>query len=53
MDAPEGQSGVVVANLPERPIHKGIAESGLLAYLLVSKYVDHLPFYRQIDKFRR
>ena len=53
MDAPEGQSGVVVADLPERPIHKGIAESGLLAYLLVSKYVDHLPFYRQIEKFRR
>jgi transposase len=48
-----GQSEVVIGSLPYRPIAKGIAESGLLAYLLVSKYVDHLPFYRQIEKFKR
>lgn len=49
----EGQSEVVIGELPYRPIEKGIAEAGLLAYLLVSKYVDHLPFYRQIEKFKR
>ena len=48
-----GQSEVLIGELPYRPIPKGIAESGLLAYLLVSKYVDHLPFYRQIEKFKR
>lgn len=49
----QGQSEVVIGSLPYRPIAKGIAESGLLAHLLVSKYVDHLPFYRQIEKFKR
>ena len=52
-DVEEGQSEVIVGSLPNRPIHKGIAESGLLSYLLVSKYVDHLPLYRQIEQFKR
>jgi len=29
------------------------AGASLLAYLLVSKYIDHLPFYRQIEIFKR
>lgn len=32
---------------------KSNAGSSLLAYLLVSKYQDHLPFYRQIEIFKR
>ena len=40
-------SGVLIANLPTRPIDKGIAGPGLLAHVLISKYVDHLPLYRQ------
>lgn len=32
---------------PERPIAKGLATPGLLAHVLVSKYCDHLPLYRQ------
>ena len=44
---------VVIGELPPRPIPKGIAEAGLLAHLIVSKYVDHLPFYRQIEQFKR
>jgi len=44
---------LVVAELPERPIPKGIPEAGLLAYLFVCKYVDHLPFHRIIERFRR
>src|SRR5215471_10523447 len=32
---------------PERPIAKGMASPGLLAHVLVSKYCDHTPLYRQ------
>lgn len=45
--------GVLIAELPSRPIDKAIVEACLLAHILVSKYVDHLPFYRQIQMFKR
>lgn len=45
--------GVLIAELPSRPIDKAIAEACLLAHILVSKYVDHLPFYRQTQIFKR
>lgn len=48
----EGE-GVVIGTLPSRPIEKGIAGPGLLAHVLISKYVDHLPLYRQRLQFRR
>jgi transposase len=48
----EGE-GVVIGTLPSRPIEKGIAGPGLLAHVLISKYVDHLPLYRQRQQFRR
>ena len=47
------QTSVIIGELPDRPIPKGIAEAGLLAYLIVSKFVDHLPFYRLIELFKR
>jgi len=37
----------------ERPIAKGLASAGLLAHVLVSKYCDHLPLYRQSQIFAR
>jgi len=46
-------NGVVIAELPSRPIDKSIAEASLLTHILVSKYIDHLPFYRQIQIFKR
>lgn len=49
---PQGD-GVLIAALPTRPIDKAIVEACLLAHILVSKYVDHLPFYRQIQMFKR
>lgn len=49
----EGKPAVVIGELPERPIPKGIAEAGLLAYLFVAKYIDQLPFHRQIAMFKR
>jgi transposase len=39
--------------MPDRPIDKGIAGPGLLSYIIVSKYVDHLPLYRQEQMFKR
>ena len=41
------------APAPERPIAKGLASPGLLAHVLVSKYADHLPLYRQSQIFAR
>ena len=50
----EGSKGnVVIAELPARPLPKAIAEASLLAHLFTSKFVDHLPFYRQIEMFKR
>jgi transposase len=46
-------NGITTAAMPERPIDKGIAGSGLLSYIIVSKYVDHLPLYRLEQMFKR
>lgn len=46
-------SGIVIGQLPSRPIDKSIAETGLLVYILVSKYVDHLPLHRLAQRFNR
>jgi len=48
-----GDEGVVIGLLPTRPIEKGIAGPGLLAHLTISKFVDHLPLYRQQQIFKR
>ena len=44
---------IVVGSLPERPIPKGIPSAGLLAHILISKFIDHLPYYRQREQFVR
>src|SRR5690606_20350666 len=49
----EGQAGVVIGKLPARFMEKGIAGPGLLAQILIDKYVDHLPLYRQTERFKR
>ena len=41
------------AQLPSRPIERGRPGPGLLAHVLVSKYADHLPLYRQSQIFER
>jgi transposase len=41
------------APLPSRPIERGRPGPGLLAHVLVSKYGDHLPLYRQSQIFDR
>jgi transposase len=37
----------VIAPLPERLLDRSLPAAGLLAHILVSKYCDHLPLYRQ------
>ncbi len=49
---PDG-AGVVIGELPSRPIEKGIAGPGLLAQIIIDKYTDHLPIYRQVQRFGR
>ena len=46
-------SNVVIAELPSRPIEKCLAGNYLLVSILISKYVDHLPLYRQRHIFKR
>jgi transposase len=41
------------APLPPEPIPRGICAPGLLAHLVVSKYWDHLPLYRQENMLGR
>jgi transposase len=47
------QEGVVSPPPPERPIARGIAGPGLIAQIIVAKFGDHLPLYRQEDFFVR
>jgi hypothetical protein len=47
------EAGIVIGQLPSLPIPRGNAGAGLLAHLIVSKFVDHLPFYRQVQMFKR
>lgn len=43
----ERQRPPVVAPAPARPIEGGYASAGLLTWVVLSKYLDHLPLYRQ------
>ncbi len=42
-----------IAPMPDRVIDRGIPSARLLAYILMCKFVDHLPYYRQIQIFKR
>lgn len=44
---------VIIAPVPVQPIAKSYAGSSLLADILIDKYVNHLPFYRQIQIFKQ
>jgi len=46
-------SKIIIAPMPVRPIEKAIAGPGLLAQVVIDKYVDHLPLYRQMQRFER
>lgn len=49
----QAESNIVTAVLPLLPLAKSYAGTSLLAELMVNKYVNHLPFYRQIQMFKQ
>jgi len=48
-----GCERIVQAPAPSRPIEHGLAGPGLLAHVLVAKYCDHQPLYRQAEMYAR
>jgi len=44
---------IVQAPAPSRPIARGLAGPNLLAHVMVSKFADHLPLYRQSEIYAR
>lgn len=51
--ARKNEEGIAIASLPNRIVDKGIAGSSVLAMLIISKFIDHLPIHRQIAIFKR
>ena len=45
--------GFVTAELPDSIIDKCKADESLIAHLIISKYTDHQPLYRQAEIFKR
>jgi len=48
-----GKSGVSIAPLPPSVVAQGQPGPGLVAHVLLSKFADHLPLYRQQQQFER
>jgi len=48
-----GEVGVITAPMPDHPIERCKADVGLLSQVIVSKFADHLPLYRQDGIFER
>lgn len=49
---PNGE-GVVIGELPNRPIEKGLFGVLLITRIIIEKYCDHLPLYRQQQRIAR
>lgn len=47
------ENGVICAPMPDHPIARCKADIGLLSQIVVSKFADHLPLYRQDAIFER
>lgn len=50
---PAGQTVIVSAPAPSRPLPKCVAGPEILAQILVDKFCDHLPVARQAGRFER
>lgn len=48
-----GCQSITQAPAPSRPIERGLAGAGLMTHVLVSKYADHTPLYRQSQIYAR
>jgi len=44
---------VIIAPMPELPLPKANVGASLLAKMIIDKFADHLPFYRQLKRFKR
>lgn len=53
IDKGDNTSPIVIADLPCMPIDKCMAGTGLLSQLFIDKFIDHLPYYRQIQRYKR
>jgi transposase len=51
--AKSDNAGILIGELPSRPLPKAMAGQGLLAQIVIDKYVDHLPLHRQMQRFER
>lgn len=49
----EDEPAIVVAPVVDQVLPKAIAGAGLLVQIIVAKYIDHLPLYRQRQMFKR
>jgi transposase len=49
----EDSQNIIVAEMIDRPLPKVIAGAGLIAQILIDKFVDHIPLYRQRERFKR
>ncbi len=50
---PREENPIVIADLPTLPIPRSNASASMLAHIIISKFCDHLPFYRQSKMFGR
>ena len=49
----DADQGVLIGDLPGEVVDKSIAAPSVQAAVMVDKYVDHLPLYRQLQRFSR
>jgi transposase len=47
------KENIIIADLPSFPIPKSNAGSSVISSIMVSKFIDHLPLYRQVNIFKR
>lgn len=53
VESTDESTRIEIAQLPSLPVPKGNAGASMIAHILVSKFVDHLPYYRQSQIFKR
>jgi transposase len=51
--AKANKEGVAIAELPSRPVQGGKIDVSFLVVILMDKYLDHLPLYRQLKRYER
>jgi len=53
VESTDESTQIVIADLPSLPIPKGNAGASMIAHIATSKFVDHLPYYRQSQIYKR